>query len=68
MDKQQIKAISYPNIDAICLKHMPELVFENQLSSIIKELLKENLVQKSEKGGIMFTEKGLEYLEQHSEE
>ena len=68
MDKQQIKAISYPDIDAICLKHIPELVFENKLSSIIKKLLDDDLVQKSDKGGIMLTDKGLKYLEKHSRE
>ncbi|MDE5492144.1 hypothetical protein [Elizabethkingia meningoseptica] len=68
MEKQGVKALGYPNIDRLCLKQYPELVFENKLSSMIKKLLNDGLVQKSDKNGVMFTEKGLEYLKQHSEE
>lgn len=68
MKKQGVEALSYPNIDRICLKQFPELVFENKLSSMIKKLLEEGLIKKSDKSGVIFTEKGLEYLEQHSQD
>ena len=66
MDKQNVVALSYPTIDRLCLKHQPELIYENQLSSLLKELFADKLIQKSEKGGVMFTKKGLDYLEEHS--
>lgn len=67
MDKQQLQALSYPTIDRLCLKHHPELVFEKKLLPLLEELISEKLIGKSEKGGIIFTQKGLDYLQEYSE-
>ena len=68
MDKQNVNALSYPTIDRLCLKKLPDLVYENKLILLINSLITDNLIEKSKKGGIVFTQKGLDFLEKNSEE
>lgn len=62
LDKQGVKALSYPTIDRLCLKHYPDLVYEGKLSSLITALIDKEWLYRSEKGGVIISQKGLDYL------